>query len=133
MLVNITHDTRAEHARLFGAGVAFLTVMLVLVGLSIAIYDKAFTHPTMVTVKAQSAGLQLARFGDVRRHGALVGNVREISNDGKQAVIKVALVPAAARNAAIIRVVTRNGSDGTPITSRASISSLIRMAPSRAV
>ena len=36
-------------------------------------------------------------------------------------------------NAAIIRVVTRNGSDGMPITSRASISSLIRIAPSRAV
>ena len=36
-------------------------------------------------------------------------------------------------NAAIIRVVTRNGSDGTAITSSASISSEIRMAPSRAV
>ncbi len=34
---------------------------------------------------------------------------------------------------ATIRVVTRNGSDGTAITSRASISSEIRMAPSRAV
>ena len=34
---------------------------------------------------------------------------------------------------AIIRVVTRNGSDGTPITSSASISSLIRIAPSCAV
>src|SRR3954464_8566141 len=98
MFVNITHDTRAEHARLFTAGVAFLTVIAVLVGLSIAIYDKAFSHPTMVTIKAQSAGLQLARFGDVRRHGALVGNVREISNDGKQAVIKVALVPSAAKD-----------------------------------
>ena len=34
---------------------------------------------------------------------------------------------------AMIRVVTRNGSDGTPMTSRASISSLIRMAPIWAV
>ena len=34
---------------------------------------------------------------------------------------------------AIIRVVTRNGSDGTAITSRASISSVIRIAPSWAV
>ena len=38
-----------------------------------------------------------------------------------------------AMNAAIIRVVTRNGSDGTPITSSASISSEMRIAPSRAV
>src|SRR6478752_802042 len=98
MLVNITHDTRAEHARLFAAGVAFMTAMALLVGLSIAIYDKAFSHPTMVTIKATNAGLQLARFGDVRRHGALVGHVREIGNDGKQAVIKVALVPAAAKD-----------------------------------
>jgi phospholipid/cholesterol/gamma-HCH transport system substrate-binding protein len=98
MLVNITHDTRGEHARLFAAGVAFLTVIALLIGLSIAIYDKAFSDPTMVTIKAQDAGLQLAKFGDVRRHGALVGHVREIGNDGKQAVIKVALVPAAAKN-----------------------------------
>ena len=93
MLVNITHDTKGEHARLFGAGVAFITVIALLVGLSIAIYQKAFSDPTMVTIKAQNAGLQLAKFGDVRRHGALVGHVRDISNDGTQAVIKVALVP----------------------------------------
>jgi len=97
MLVNITHDTKAEHARLVGAGIAFLTVMALLIGLSIAIYNKTFTNPTMVTIKAQDAGLQLAKFGDVRRHGALVGHVREIGNDGKQAVIKVAFSPKAAK------------------------------------
>jgi phospholipid/cholesterol/gamma-HCH transport system substrate-binding protein len=98
MLINITHDTKGEHARLFGAGIAFLAVIALLIGLSIAIYTKAFTNPTMVTIKADDAGLQLAKFGDVRRHGALVGHVREIKNDGKQAVIKVALVPASAEN-----------------------------------
>src|SRR5918993_760538 len=98
MLVNITHDSRGEHARLLGAGVAMMTVVALLVGLSIAIYNKAFSDPTMVTIKAEDAGLQLAKFGDVRRHGALVGHVREIGNDGKQAVIKVALSPKAAEN-----------------------------------
>ncbi len=98
MLVNVTHDTRGEHTRLFAAGVAFITVMAILVGLSIAVYNKAFSHPTMVTIKAENAGLQLAKFGDVRRHGALVGHVRNIGNDGKAAVIQVALVPSAARN-----------------------------------
>jgi phospholipid/cholesterol/gamma-HCH transport system substrate-binding protein len=97
MFVNITHDTKGEHARLFGAGVAFITVLALLVGLSIAVYTKAFTNPTMVTIKADDAGLQLAKFGDVRRHGALVGHVRGITNDGTQAVIKVALVPASAK------------------------------------
>ena len=32
MFVNITHDTKGEHARLFGAGVAFITVLALLVG-----------------------------------------------------------------------------------------------------
>lgn len=98
MLVNITHDTRREHVRLFVAGVAFVTVMAVLVGLSIAVYNKTFTRPTMITIRAESAGLQLAKFGDVRRHGALVGAVRDISNDGKTAVIKVALTPSSAKS-----------------------------------
>jgi phospholipid/cholesterol/gamma-HCH transport system substrate-binding protein len=97
MLVNITHDTLAEHRRLLFAGVAFITVMALLVGLSIAVYQKVFTPVTMVTVKADRAGLQLAQFGDVRLHGALVGQVRGISQDGQQASIKIGLRPEAAR------------------------------------
>ena len=97
MYVNITHDTRAEHRRLLLAGIAFVTVMAMLVGLSIAIYRKTFTDVTMVTVKAERAGLQLAQFGDVRLHGALVGQVRGISQDGKEASIKVGLRPASAK------------------------------------
>lgn len=97
MLVNITHDTRAEHRRLLLAGVVFITVMALLVGLSIAIYQKVFSPVTMVTVKADRAGLQLAQFGDVRLHGALVGQVRGISQDGQQASIKIGLRPASAK------------------------------------
>ena len=73
------------------AGVAFMTVMALLIGLSIAIYQKAFTPVTMVTIKADRAGLQLAKFGDVRLTRRPRGQVRAISKDGKQAVIKVAL------------------------------------------
>ena len=98
MLVNIHHDSPAEHRRLLAAGVAFLTVVALLVGLSIAIYDKAFAHVTWVTIRADRAGLQLAKFGDVRVNGALVGQVRSIGQDGKQAVIKVALDPETAKN-----------------------------------
>ena len=60
MLVNIHHDSRKEHARLLVAGVAFLMAMAVLVGLSIAIYQKAFVASTTVTIKADRAGQQLA-------------------------------------------------------------------------
>ncbi len=97
MLVNITHDTKAEHRRLVVAGIVFLTIMGLLVGLSIAVYQKVFTPVTMVTVKAERAGLQLAQFGDVRLHGVLVGQVRGITQDGKEASIKIGLRPEAAR------------------------------------
>jgi len=96
MLVNIHHDTRREHARLLVAGVAFLTAIALLVWLSIAIYDKKFSTVTMVTIEADRAGLQLTKFGDVRRNGVLIGQVREVSQDGEQAVIRVALEPEAA-------------------------------------
>ncbi len=97
MLVNIHHDSPAEHRRLLVAGVAFLTAVAMLVALSIAIYGKVFDNVTMVTIKAERAGLQLAKFGDVRVNGALVGQVREISQDGEEAEIRIALEPDAAR------------------------------------
>ncbi|TIC83935.1 MCE family protein [Nocardioides sp. GY 10113] len=96
MLVNVHHDSPREHARLFVAGVAFLTAIALLIVLSIAIYNKTFQRATWVTVEADRAGLQLAKYGDVRIDGVLVGQVREISQDGQQAVIRLALDPAAA-------------------------------------
>ncbi len=96
MLVNIHHDTPGEHRRLALFGVVFLTTMAMLVWLSIAIYNKKFADVTMITIKADRAGLQLAKFGDVRRNGVLVGQVREVAQDGKEASITVALDPESA-------------------------------------
>lgn len=96
MLVNIHHDSRREHNRLLVAGVAFLTVMALLVALSIAVYQKAFETVTTVTIKSERAGLQLAKFGDVRHNGVLIGQVRAVEQDGKEASIEVALKPSAA-------------------------------------
>jgi phospholipid/cholesterol/gamma-HCH transport system substrate-binding protein len=98
MLVNVHHDTPAEHRRLVYAGLAFMTAVAVLIAFSIAIYQKVFTPVTMVTVKADRAGLQLPRFGDVRIHGVLVGQVRSVSQDGHQAVIRLGLQPSAAKS-----------------------------------
>lgn len=97
MLVNIHHDTAAEHRRLVVAGIAFMAAVAVLIGFSIAIYQKVFTPVTMVTVKADRAGLQLPKYGDVRVHGVLVGQVRSVSQDGNEAVIKLGLDPSQAR------------------------------------
>ncbi|MFA6298866.1 MAG: MCE family protein, partial [Nocardioides sp.] len=97
MLVNIHHDSPAEHRRLLVAGVVFIAVMSTLVWFSIAIYQKKFDTVTMVTIKADRAGLQLAKFGDVRLNGALVGQVRSVEQDGEEASIEVALEPEAAK------------------------------------
>lgn len=97
MLVNIHHDSAKEHNRLLVAGLGFLLTLALLVWLSIAIYNKEFDRVTMVTVKADRAGLQLAKFGDVRIHGALVGQVRKVTQDGEGAEIQIALDPDAAK------------------------------------
>ena len=97
MLIHIIHETKQEHRRLAIAGVVLMVSTALLIGLSIAIYMKVFTPVTMVTIKAENAGQQLARYGDVRRHGVLVGQVRSISQDSKEASIKVALQPDAAK------------------------------------
>ncbi|WP_141013491.1 MCE family protein [Nocardioides sambongensis] len=98
MLVNVHHDSAREHNRLLVAGIVFLTSIALLIGLSIAIYNKEFDRVTWITVKADRAGLQLAKFGDVRINGALVGQVREVTQDGEQAEIRLALEPDAAKS-----------------------------------
>jgi len=97
MLVNLYHGSRAEHRRLLVSGIGFVVVNVLLISLSVAIYAKVFTSTTTVTIKADRAGLQLAKFGDVRLNGALVGQVRSVSQDGEFASIVVALDPDSAR------------------------------------
>jgi phospholipid/cholesterol/gamma-HCH transport system substrate-binding protein len=97
MLVNLTHGHASEHRKLLIAGVAFIIVNALLIGLAVAVYGKVFTSSTTITIKADRAGLQLAKFGDARLNGALVGQVRSVSQDGEHASIEVALDPAAAR------------------------------------
>src|SRR3712207_4552399 len=98
MLVNIHHDSKREHNRLLVAGVAFIALMAVLIAFSIAIYQKKFDRVAMVTIQADRAGMQLAKFGDVRINGVLVGQVRSVTQNGEEAEIKVALKPDAAEN-----------------------------------
>ena len=97
MYANVHRDSRAEHMRLLIAGIAYLTAMALLIALSIAIYQKRFVPVTTITVQADRAGLQLAKFGDVRMHGALVGDVRKVTQNGELAEITLALQPDAAR------------------------------------
>ncbi|MFJ9389321.1 MCE family protein [Nocardioides sp. NPDC101246] len=93
MLMGIQRDTRAEHAKLFVSGIVFTVTLALLITLCVAIYQKAFVQFTTVSVEADRAGLQLPRYGDVRMHGVIVGQVRKIDQDGKKAVIELGLEP----------------------------------------
>ncbi len=74
-------------------GVAFLLVPLLLVWLSVAVYDKRFTEVSWVTLKTASAGSEMHPHADVKLRGVVVGEVREISSDGGVATLKLALQP----------------------------------------
>ena len=75
------------------AGVAFLLVPLLLIWLSVAVYNKRFTKVSWVTLKTASAGSEMHPHADVKLRGVVVGEVREISSDGGVATLKLALQP----------------------------------------
>ncbi|MDP9182217.1 MAG: MCE family protein [Actinomycetota bacterium] len=75
------------------AGIAFLGVITLLVGLSVAMYQKAFTPVVKVTLQADRAGNQLSAQADVKLRGIVVGSVRDVHADAKGATIDLALDP----------------------------------------
>lgn len=75
------------------SGVAFLLVIAVLVALTIAIYQKAFTPIVKVTLKADRIGNQLSAPADVKLRGLVVGEVRAVNSTGNGAIIDLALKP----------------------------------------
>jgi phospholipid/cholesterol/gamma-HCH transport system substrate-binding protein len=96
LVMTLRDNDPREHRRLALAGIGYLVVTGLLLALSIAIYNKAFTDFTTVTLDADRAGLQLAELGDVRYNGVLVGQIREISQTQDHAIIRLGLFPDAA-------------------------------------
>ena len=76
------------------SGVAFLVVIGLLVALTIALYQKAFTPVVHVTLKADRIGNQLSAPADVKLRGLIVGEVRSVSSTGNGATIRLALDPS---------------------------------------
>ncbi|TKJ21068.1 MCE family protein [Blastococcus sp. CCUG 61487] len=74
-------------------GVAFLVVLALLVGLSIAQYNKVFADVAMVTLETETAGSQLQPASDVKVRGVIVGEVREVEGDADGATLTLALDP----------------------------------------
>lgn len=99
MFVMLRRENDAkEELRLLVAGVAYLVAVALLGGLAVAIYTKAFDDVVTVRLEAERAGLQLAKYGDVRYDGVLVGQIRGIEQTQDRAVITLALEPDAARS-----------------------------------
>ncbi|GAA4621317.1 MCE family protein [Actinoallomurus vinaceus] len=78
-------------------GVAFVLVVVLLVVLMIAQYNKAFTPVYHVTVDSDRAGLQLVPHSDVKVRGLIVGEVRKIRQTQKGAAIDLAIDPSKAQ------------------------------------
>ncbi|MFL6089974.1 MAG: MCE family protein [Aeromicrobium sp.] len=97
MFVFVQRETAREHNRLLVSGIVYVAVIASLIALCTAAYQKKFQSVTWVTVEADRAGLQLPKFGDVRMHGVLIGQVREIKQGNGHALIKLGLQPAAAK------------------------------------
>jgi virulence factor Mce-like protein len=83
----------AALVRLRLSGVAFLVVIAALVGLTVALYQKAFTPVIRVTLQADRIGNQLSAPADVKLRGLIVGEVRAVSSTGEGATIDLALDP----------------------------------------
>ena len=75
-------------------GIAFLTVVALLVGLSVAQFQKRFTAVVPVTLKTDRIGSQLQLASDVKIRGLIVGQVRSISSNAQGATLTLALDPS---------------------------------------
>lgn len=75
-------------------GLGFIVILCGLLALSIAVYKKAFTPVSWVTLRTDHVGMQLSEGADVKYRGVVVGDVRSISADGTAAVLRLALDPA---------------------------------------
>ena len=74
-------------------GLAFLLTIALLVGLSVATFQKKFTPVVSVTLMAARIGSQLQNDSDVKVRGLIVGEVRSITSTGNGARIALALQP----------------------------------------
>ncbi len=74
-------------------GVGFLAVVALLVGLSIASFQKRFTPVVNITLLTDRIGSQLQASSDVKLRGLIVGEVRSIRTTGDGASLQLALDP----------------------------------------
>ena len=88
-------DPPVVKARRRLTGIAFLLVLCLLVWLSIAVYQKRFVDVATVTLRTNSVGNEMHPHADVKLHGRVIGEVRDITADGSGARLTLALQPGA--------------------------------------
>jgi virulence factor Mce-like protein len=74
-------------------GLVFLGVLVGLVGLSVGMYQKAFSPWTDVTLRADRVGNQLTQGADVKARGVIVGEVRSVRPTDAGAELELRLRP----------------------------------------
>ncbi|QKW39343.1 MCE family protein [Actinomadura sp. NAK00032] len=87
-------STRVRYRML---GISMVIVIALLLALTVALYNKAFTPVTEVSVKTERAGLQLLPHSDVKVRGLIVGEVRGTDATSDGAVLHLALDPGKAK------------------------------------
>ncbi|MGO4342548.1 MlaD family protein, partial [Pedococcus sp. 2YAF34] len=74
-------------------GVGFLVIVALLLGLSVAAFQKRFTPVVEVTLLTDRIGSQLQEASDVKLRGLVVGEVRSIEVTARGARLGLALKP----------------------------------------
>ncbi|HEV8560072.1 MAG TPA: MCE family protein [Actinophytocola sp.] len=87
-------SARATTIRRRLLGIGFIVIISALIGLSIAMYNKAFTPVVNVKLQTDKVGNQLAVLGDVKVRGLLVGEIRKITPTASGAELELALDPS---------------------------------------
>ena len=86
-------ETFAQVAKRRLLGLLLIALVVGLVSLSIAIYEKVFTATDTITLRADHTGNQLILDSDVKVNGLIVGSVSEVNADGDNAVVTMAIEP----------------------------------------
>ena len=74
-------------------GVAFLSMLLLGVWATYAVFTKKFVDYVPVSLETSKIGLQLPALADVKIRGVIVGEVREIASEGDGARLELAIKP----------------------------------------
>jgi virulence factor Mce-like protein len=89
----MARESFATVARRRALGLGYIVVILALIWLSIAVYQKQFSTFVMVKLHTDHTGNQLLIDSDVKERGIIVGSVHKVQSSGDGAVITLALDP----------------------------------------